>query len=70
MEMVYIVQYYESGTDWGKTMVSVAVQADNALLAIERANERLDDLPKEKKWLVFGVGIAPADPEHSAFIRE
>lgn len=58
MDYTYIVQYFESGTDPNKTMVSAAVEAGNALLAIERANERLQDLPKKMKWLVHAVGLA------------
>jgi len=68
-EPIYVVQYREAGFQHAdKTMVSVAVEANNALVAIERANERLNQLPKEKKWLVHAVGPGTQPGTDGGFI--
>jgi len=68
-EPIYIVQYREAGFEASdRTLVSVAVEANNALVAIERANERLGQLPREKKWLVHAVGPGNQPGGQTAFL--
>lgn len=62
-EPVYAVHYVEQGTEPQEAHLSgvvVQIRATNALLAIERANEYLNNMPKEKRWFVLSVGPVQA----------
>lgn len=71
-EPVYLIQYRESGMsfeDAETNGVTVTVRANNALVAVERATEKLNGMPKERKWFVHAVGPSQRQPgAQTAFI--
>jgi hypothetical protein len=61
--MNYIVQFFDPqlmGVQREETTVSVAVDANDVVHAINKAANRLDGLPDKKGWKVLAVGPATA----------